>query len=136
VNAKTGLTFANGLRSILRQDPNIVMVGEIRDGETANIAVNAAMTGHLVLSTLHTNDAPTTMPRLLDLGVEPFLIASTVNIAIGQRLVRTICTDCKVKKVFTDAEMEALTTAFPKSLIGENRTFYRGEGCARCNHSG
>ncbi len=136
VNAKTGLTFANGLRSILRQDPNIVMVGEIRDGETANIAVNAAMTGHLVLSTLHTNDAPTTMPRLLDLGVEPFLIASTINIAIGQRLVRTICTDCKVKKVFTDAEMLALTEAFPPELIKDNRTFYRGEGCARCNHSG
>lgn len=136
VNAKTGLTFANGLRSILRQDPNIVMVGEIRDGETANIAVNAAMTGHLVLSTLHTNDAPTTMPRLLDLGVEPFLIASTINIAIGQRLVRTICTDCKVKKVFTEAEMKALTDAFPPELIGENRTFYKGEGCARCNHSG
>jgi type IV pilus assembly protein PilB len=136
VNAKTGLTFANGLRSILRQDPNVVMVGEIRDGETANIAVNAAMTGHLVLSTLHTNDAPTTMPRLLDLGVEPFLIASTINIAIGQRLVRTICTDCKVKKVFTDAEMAALTEAFPPELIGDNRTFYKGEGCARCNHSG
>jgi type IV pilus assembly protein PilB len=136
VNAKTGLTFANGLRSILRQDPNVVMVGEIRDGETANIAVNAAMTGHLVLSTLHTNDAPTTMPRLLDLGVEPFLIASTINIAIGQRLVRTICSDCKVKKVFTDAEMSALTEAFPPELIGDNRTFYKGEGCARCNHSG
>lgn len=136
VNAKTGLTFANGLRSILRQDPNVVMVGEIRDSETANIAVNAAMTGHLVLSTLHTNDAPTTIPRLLDLGVEPFLIASTINIAIGQRLVRTICEDCKVKKIFTDAEMKALTDAFPAEMIKENRTFYKGEGCARCNHSG
>lgn len=136
VNAKTGLTFANGLRSILRQDPNVVMVGEIRDSETANIAVNAAMTGHLVLSTLHTNDAPTTIPRLLDLGVEPFLIASTINIAIGQRLVRTICEDCKVKKVFTEAEMKALTDAFPPEIIKDNRTFYKGEGCARCNHSG
>ena len=136
VNAKTGLTFATGLRSILRQDPNVVMVGEIRDSETANIAVNAAMTGHLVLSTLHTNDAPTTMPRLLDLGVEPFLIASTINIAIGQRLVRTICNDCKVKKVFTDEEMAAVKEAFPPEIVKDNRTFYRGEGCARCNKSG
>jgi len=136
VNARTGLTFASGLRSILRQDPNVVMVGEIRDGETANIAVNAAMTGHLVLSTLHTNDAPTTMPRLLDLGVEPFLIASTVNIAIGQRLVRTICTDCKVKKVFTPAELAALTDAFPPEIVKDHTSFYKGEGCQRCNHSG
>lgn len=136
VNAKTGLTFANGLRSILRQDPNIVMVGEIRDGETANIAVNAAMTGHLVLSTLHTNDAPTTLPRLLDLGVEPFLIASTLNIAIGQRLVRTICPDCKVKKELTEEEMKGLTDAFPAELLKGNHVFYRGEGCARCSGSG
>jgi type IV pilus assembly protein PilB len=136
VNARTGLTFASGLRSILRQDPNVVMVGEIRDGETANIAVNAAMTGHLVLSTLHTNDAPTTMPRLLDLGVEPFLIASTVNIAIGQRLVRTICADCKVKKIFNAEELAALTEAFPPEIIKDNKTFYKGEGCQRCNHSG
>ncbi len=136
VNAKTGLTFANGLRSILRQDPNTVMVGEIRDGETASIAVNAAMTGHLVLSTLHTNDAPTTLPRLLDLGVEPFLIASTLNIAIGQRLVRTICTDCKVKKELTDVELKTLTEAFPAELLQNNRAFYRGEGCKRCSSSG
>lgn len=136
VNAKTGLTFANGLRSILRQDPNVVMVGEIRDSETASIAVNAAMTGHLVLSTLHTNDAPTTLPRLLDLGVEPFLIASTLNIAIGQRLVRTICSDCKVKKELTDEEMKALTDAFPKELLEGHRVFYKGEGCARCSGSG
>ncbi len=136
VNAKTGLTFANGLRSILRQDPNVVMVGEIRDGETASIAVNAAMTGHLVLSTLHTNDAPTTIPRLLDLGVEPFLIASTVNIAIGQRLVRTICSDCKVKKELTEEEIEGLKEAFPAELLANNKIFYRGEGCNRCSGSG
>ena len=136
VNAKTGLTFANGLRSILRQDPNIVMVGEIRDGETASIAINAAMTGHLVLSTLHTNDAPTTLPRLLDLGVEPFLIASTLNIAIGQRLVRTICPDCKVKKTFNELELQSLKEAFPVTLIKDHNTFYKGEGCNRCNHSG
>src|SRR3989344_119569 len=91
VNPRTGLTFATGLRSILRQDPNVIMVGEIRDEETASIAVNAALTGHKLLTTIHTNDSATTLPRLLDMGVEPFLVASTVNIAIGQRLVRMIC---------------------------------------------
>ncbi|PIR88086.1 MAG: type II secretion system protein GspE [Candidatus Harrisonbacteria bacterium CG10_big_fil_rev_8_21_14_0_10_45_28] len=136
VNEKTGLTFATGLRSILRQDPNIVMVGEIRDGDTANIAVNASMTGHLVLSTLHTNDAPTTLPRLLDLGVEPFLIASTLNIAIGQRLVRMICEDCKVKRTLTDVELETLRQSFSEKMIGENRIFFKGEGCARCGGTG
>ena len=136
VNPKTGLLFSTGLRSILRQDPNVIMVGEIRDGETANIAINAAMTGHMVLSTLHTNDAPTTLPRLLDLGVEPFLIASTLNIAIGQRLVRTICPDCKVKKVFTDAELAALRESISVKLLGTNKIFYKGEGCNRCSGSG
>ena len=97
VNARSGLTFANGLRSILRQDPNIIMVGEIRDAETASIAVNTALTGHLLLSTLHTNDAATTLPRLLDMGIEEYLIASTVSVAIGQRLVRKICKECKRK---------------------------------------
>ncbi len=136
VNPKTGLTFATGLRSILRQDPNIIMVGEIRDNETANIAVNAAMTGHLLLSTLHTNDATTTLPRLLDLGVEPFLIASTLNVAIGQRLVRTICNDCKVKRTFTDAELKSIKDFIPEKLLGNNRVFYKGEGCNRCSGSG
>ena len=96
VNPRTGLTFANGLRSILRQDPNIIMVGEIRDEETAGIAVNAALTGHLLLSTLHTNDAATAFPRLMDMKIEPFLITSTINIVIGQRLVRRICPNCRV----------------------------------------
>ncbi len=103
VNAKSGLSFANGLRSMLRQDPNVIMVGEIRDVETAGLAVNTALTGHLVLSTLHTNDAPTTLPRLLDMKVEPYLIASTVNIAIGQRLVRRICASCKESHELTKA---------------------------------
>ena len=136
VNKRTGLEFATGLRSILRQDPNIVMVGEIRDGETASIAVNAAMTGHLVLSTLHTNDSAVTIPRLLDLGVEPFLIASTVNIAIGQRLVRTICEDCKTKRVLSDSELQALITTVSKDMFGDNKVFYKGEGCERCSGSG
>lgn len=95
VNPAAGMTFVNGLRSLLRQDPNIIMVGEIRDGETANLAVQAALTGHLVFSTLHTNNAATTLPRLLDMGVEPFLIASTVRAVIGQRLVRRLCVDCR-----------------------------------------
>lgn len=95
VNPKAGMTFANGLRSLLRQDPNIIMVGEIRDSETANLSVQAALTGHLVLSTLHTNNAATTLPRLLDMGTEPFLIASTVKAVVGQRLVRKLCSECK-----------------------------------------
>ncbi|HET8671362.1 MAG TPA: ATPase, T2SS/T4P/T4SS family, partial [Candidatus Saccharimonadales bacterium] len=95
VNPLAGMTFANGLRALLRQDPNIIMVGEIRDGETADLAVQAALTGHLVFSTLHTNNAATCLPRLLDMGVEPFLIASTVRVVIGQRLVRRLCPDCR-----------------------------------------
>ncbi len=136
VNPRTGLTFASGLRSILRQDPNIVMVGEIRDEETAGIAVNAALTGHLLLSTLHTNDAATTLPRLLDMGIEPFLIASTVNIAIGQRLVRKICDGCKEKKEITADELKSLATVIPAKILGTNKTFYYGKGCATCDHSG
>lgn len=106
VNTKTNLTFANGLRSILRQDPNIVFVGEIRDSETAGIAVNAALTGHLVLSTLHTNDAATTMPRLIDMKVEPFLVASTVNVVIAQRLIRKICENCRISYIVTEDELK------------------------------
>ncbi len=136
VNTRTGLTFASGLRSILRQDPNIVMVGEIRDEEAAGIAVNAALTGHLLLSTLHTNDAATTLPRLLDMGIEPFLIASTVNIAIGQRLVRKICDGCKTKKDITADELKSLATVLPVKVLDDYRTFYYGAGCAQCDHSG
>jgi len=95
VNPTAGMTFTSGLRALLRQDPNIIMVGEIRDGETADLAVQAALTGHLVFSTLHTNNAATCLPRLLDMNIEPFLIASTVRIVIGQRLVRKLCPDCR-----------------------------------------
>jgi type II secretory ATPase GspE/PulE/Tfp pilus assembly ATPase PilB-like protein len=136
VNPRTGLTFASGLRSVLRQDPNIIMVGEIRDEETAGIAVNAALTGHLLLSTLHTNDAPTTLPRLLDMGIEPFLIASTVNIAIGQRLVRKICPDCKTKKQITADELKSLSAVLSPQVLADHRTFYYGAGCATCDQSG
>jgi type IV pilus assembly protein PilB len=136
VNSRSGLTFANGLRSILRQDPNIIMVGEIRDAETASIAVNTALTGHLLLSTLHTNDAATTLPRLLDMGIEEYLVASTVSIAIGQRLVRKICQNCKAEVPVTEALKESLSgTAFGK-VIGDGILLYKGKGCEKCNKSG
>ncbi len=140
VNQRSGLTFANGLRSILRQDPNIIMVGEIRDAETASIAVNTALTGHLLLSTLHTNDAATTLPRLLDMGVDAYLVASTVNVAIGQRLVRRICKHCKEPYTLTDAEQESLRESLPTRLRlpGHDlpEKFYHGKGCEHCDNTG
>jgi type IV pilus assembly protein PilB len=99
VNPQAGMTFTSGLRALLRQDPNIIMVGEVRDGETADLAVQAALTGHLVFSTLHTNNAATCLPRLLDMDIEPFLIASTVRVVVGQRLVRKLCPDCRQEYV-------------------------------------
>lgn len=139
VNPKSGLTFASGLRSILRQDPNIIFVGEIRDTETASIAVNAALTGHLVLSTLHTNDAATALPRFIDMKVEPFLVASTVNIIIAQRLIRKICEMCKT--TYT-VPKEEFTKNFPKDIILKNLgdqteyKIYRGNGCKICHNTG
>lgn len=130
VNVKAGMTFAAGLRSILRQDPDIVMVGEIRDSETAKIAVEAAMTGHLVLSTLHTNDAPGALPRLVDMGVEPFLVATAMGGVLAQRLVRRICGNCKAP--FDAPESTAKMLGKP----GEKVTLYKGEGCRTCNNSG
>lgn len=141
VNEKTGLTFANGLRSIVRQDPDIILVGEIRDEETADIAVNAAMTGHLVLSTLHTNDAATSIPRLLDLKVEPFLIASTVNVIIAQRLVRKICNKCRFSQELDASNRATLENRLSSELVqkffgkGKIRT-YLGKGCEICHHTG
>jgi type IV pilus assembly protein PilB len=111
-NAKAGMTFANGLRALLRQDPNIIMVGEIRDGETANLGVQAALTGHLVFSTLHTNNAATCLPRLLDMGIEPFLIASTVKAVVGQRLVRRLCMVCRQEYVPEQAEVAEIVKLF------------------------
>ncbi len=136
INDRVGLTFASGLRSILRQDPNIIMVGEIRDSETAGIAVNAALTGHLVLSTLHTNDAATTFPRLLDMGVPPFLVASTVNVAIGQRLVRQLCQKCKVKRVLSASEIKSVAEIIPDVQGEGTKTFFESKGCAECNDTG
>lgn len=135
VNPRTGLTFANGLRSILRQDPNIIMVGEIRDEETAGLAVNTALTGHLLLSTIHTNDAATTLPRLIDLKVEPYLIASTVNVTIGQRLVRRICKNCKKEIKVKLSEVKNLAEVLPQNIL-EQENFYKGEGCDKCNNTG
>jgi type IV pilus assembly protein PilB len=112
VNPKAGMTFASGLRALLRQDPNIIMVGEIRDGETADMGVQAALTGHLVFSTLHTNNAATCLPRLLDMGIEPFLIASTVRAVLGQRLVRQVCQDCRVEYKPDESEMAEIKKMF------------------------
>lgn len=111
-NAKAGMTFASGLRALLRQDPNIIMVGEVRDGETANLAVQAALTGHLVFSTLHTNNAATCLPRLLDMGIEPFLIASTVKAVVGQRLVRRLCMNCRQSYEPSEEEKQAIIHLF------------------------
>ena len=139
VNVKTGLTFANGLRSILRQDPNIVFVGEIRDIETAGIAVNAALTGHLVLSTLHTNDAATALPRFIDMKVEPFLVASTVNVIIAQRLIRKICEMCKNSIIIPKEE---LIKNLPADIVVKNLgdipeyTVFKGNGCKICHNTG
>ena len=118
-NAKAGMTFASGLRALLRQDPNIIMVGEIRDGETANLGVQAALTGHLVFSTLHTNNAATCLPRLLDMDIEPFLIASTVKAVIGQRLVRRLCQSCRQAYTPSQEELNYITQMFnitPESM--------------------
>lgn len=137
VNLKAGLTFAAALRSFLRQDPDIIMVGEIRDNETARIATQAALTGHLVLSTLHTNDAPSSITRLIDMGIEPFLVASTVIGVVAQRLVRGICDGCK-----TSYRLEPSSPHYQnvrENLPGypeEKLLFYRGKGCRQCNGTG
>ncbi|MCD6288682.1 MAG: Flp pilus assembly complex ATPase component TadA [Candidatus Hydrogenedentes bacterium] len=131
VNEKAGLTFANALRSILRQDPNIVMVGEMRDLETAEIGFQASLTGHLVLTTLHTNDAPSALTRLIDLGVQRYLVASTVVGIVAQRLARVICPKCKKETEPTEAEQVILDPA-----RHGNMKFYRGTGCRACNNTG
>jgi type IV pilus assembly protein PilB len=151
VQPKIGFTFASALRAFLRQDPNIILVGEIRDNETADIAINAAMTGHLVLSTLHTNDAATTIPRLTDMQIPTFLIASTLNLVIAQRLVRKICKNCiesyKLdKRMIDELEKQFNIPELEKNLVqlgylpkGQKLTqvlFYRGRGCQQCDNSG
>jgi len=133
VNDEVGLTFAAALRSFLRQDPNIVMVGEIRDIETASIAVKAALTGHLVLSTLHTNDAPSTLNRMVDMGVEPFLVASSVNLIMAQRLVRRICKNCKREGVLHPEIVQELGLSDKEA---KDMSIAEGAGCVECNNTG
>lgn len=134
VNPKTGMDFAAGLRALLRHDPDIIMVGEIRDQETAVIAVHSALTGHLVLSTLHTNDAAGAIPRFIDLGVEAFLLASTLNVILAQRLVRKICSSCIVKYAPESAVLKRLSKELGVSLEGQK--FYHGQGCDQCGQKG
>jgi type IV pilus assembly protein PilB len=155
VNPQAGLTFATGLRSFLRQDPNIIMVGEIRDDETAELGIHAALTGHLVLSTLHTNSASGALPRLLDMGVESFLLASTVNAIVAQRLVRKICPDCieeydppeevqaDVKKILESLETSKVSIGKDASIAESIKKvstgkikLYRGKGCEKCAGTG
>jgi len=131
VNEKVGLTFANALRALLRQDPDVMLVGEIRDQETADIATHAALTGHLVLSTLHTNDAATALTRLVDLGIEPYLVASTLEAVLAQRLVRRICESCRRPAELTAEQVAALGDS--ASLLGE---VWDGEGCDECRGTG
>jgi len=148
VNPKTNLTFATGLRSLLRQDPDIVMVGEIRDEETAGVAINAALTGHLVLATLHTNDASSTLPRLLEMKVEGFLVSATVKMVVAQRLVRKICEKCKTSYEVDPHQFEELQKKFNLKVNlreifesiqagkKESVTLYKGQGCAVCSGTG
>ena len=132
INPKVGLTFASGLRSILRQDPNVILVGEIRDLETAEIAIQASLTGHLVFSTLHTNDAPSAITRLVDMGVEPFLVGSSLVAVLAQRLVRVLCQDCRVAYEATHEELREIGIKPPERAV----RVYRPEGCAGCNYTG
>jgi type IV pilus assembly protein PilB len=140
VNPQAGVTFASGLRAILRQDPNVIMVGEIRDAETANIAVQSALTGHLLLSSLHTNDAPTTIPRLFDLGIPPFLVASVLNVVVAQRLVRRICPTCMFSEEVKPEHARIVEQQFRELGMTEGvrlpKIMYRGRGCAACGASG
>jgi type IV pilus assembly protein PilB len=136
VEEDKGYTFSNGLRSILRQDPDVIMVGEIRDLETAKIAMNSALTGHLVLSTLHTNDAAGTIPRLIDLGVNPNIIAPAINVAMAQRLLRKLCNNCKEKYEPKKEELEIIKKYNPPTDGTEVKYLYKAKGCSSCNNIG
>lgn len=136
VNPQAHVTFATGLRSIVRQDPNVILVGEIRDRETAEIAVNAALTGHLLLSTFHANDAATAIPRLLDMGIEPFLLSSTLELLIAQRLVRRICEKCRYSYRVKPSDIEEGNYRLGEYFSGPTVTLYKGKGCQACGHTG
>ena len=136
VNPRTNLTFAQGLRSIIRQDPNIILVGEIRDRETVEIALNAALTGHLLFSTFHANDAPTAIPRLLDMSAEPFLLASTLNLIIAQRLLRKVCDSCRYSFPAPVSWLEDKSLGLSRYFSAKSATLYQGKGCNACNMTG
>jgi type IV pilus assembly protein PilB len=136
INVRAGLTFASSLRSILRSDPDVVMVGEIRDLETAKISIEAALTGHFVLSTLHTNDAPSTITRLGEMGVEPFLTGAAVSAVLAQRLARKLCTHCCEAYQPTPSELSDLRVSRESLAALDGTVFYRKKGCPRCNHTG
>ncbi len=136
VNKDKNITFANGLRSIVRQDPDTILVGEIRDKETAEISVNAALTGHLLFTTFHANDAATSIPRLVEMGVEPFLLASTLQVVIAQRLVRKICESCRFSESISGANLDLQVSQIHKFFNTDPITFYRGKGCNACNKTG
>lgn len=136
VNLDNDITFAKGLRSMVRQDPNVMLVGEIRDLETAEIAVNAALTGHLLLSTFHANDAATAIPRLIDMGIEPFLLASTLNLIVAQRLTRKICDSCRVSQEYTLKQLEEIFPLSKDYFKDEKIRLYKGKGCQKCNMTG
>jgi type IV pilus assembly protein PilB len=131
INVKAGLTFASGLRSILRQDPDVILVGEMRDMETAELAIRSALTGHLVFTTLHTNNAASSLPRLIDMGVEPFLLASTIDTVISQRLVRMLCNNCKESYSPTSEMRESIGVTVPQDAV-----FFMAKGCKECNDTG
>lgn len=136
VNPQTNLTFSQGLRSIVRQDPDIILVGEIRDKETAEIAVNAALTGHLLLSTFHANDSAASIPRMLDMGIEPFLLSSTLELLIGQRLLRRICESCRYSISVSIEDLNKILPNSEKYFSGNNFNLYRGKGCKVCGNTG
>ena len=143
INTQAGLTFANGLRSFLRQDPNIIMVGEVRDNETADLAIQASLTGHLVFSTLHTNSASGALPRLLDMKAEPFLLASSITAVVAQRVVRKICSECKEEYEASDEEivemkrvLGPLYDSYLKSKNLERPKLWRGRKCSKCGDTG
>lgn len=136
VNTATNLTFAKGLRSIVRQDPDIILVGEVRDRETAEIAVNAALTGHLLLSTFHANDAPTAIPRLLEMGIEPFLLASTLELVVGQRLLRKLCNFCRYSVSYNVEEVSKRFKGMKNYLKGKKVNLYESKGCHACGFTG
>ncbi|NIN92854.1 hypothetical protein GTO36_07715 [bacterium] len=139
VNPAAGLTFASGMRSFLRQDPNIIMVGEIRDNETTELAIQASLTGHLVFSTLHTNDASGALPRLLDMGAEPFLLASSMTCVVAQRVSRRVCQNCTeeyVPEAEIAEDIKKVLGPLLKLKAGEKLTLVKGKGCAVCNETG